>query len=222
MLKPGAAARQVVMAFDLGNYICERLQPDAAQASRWLEKLITALLKVGVPDERRPDVAAAVLALLRASPTSVKLRWARGCLLSLEIDPSGAQPAAMGGQGFQSVLPQTKTLDELWPQLQEIRTPAEQVRAYIAALNNCSTNGDFTALEKAAEEAWPMLKQALETKNASKIYCAEDADRTLSKSPDRLTGTRGRKAALPGHRHGEELLRLCPSLAGRLIWKNFH
>jgi len=169
MLKPGAAARHVVMAFDLGHYICERLQPDAAQATRWLEKLIPALLKAGVPPERRSDVAAVVLALLSASPTPANLRWARGCLLRLEIDPSGAPPAGMGGQGFQSVLPQKRTLDELWPQLQEIRTPAEQVRAYIAALDNGSTDGDFSELAKAAEEAWPMLKQALKSKNASKV-----------------------------------------------------
>jgi len=30
MLRPGAAARNVVKAFDLGHYICERLQPDVA------------------------------------------------------------------------------------------------------------------------------------------------------------------------------------------------
>jgi len=169
MLKPGAAARHVVMAFDLGHYICERLQPDAAQATRWLEKLIPALLKAGVPVERRSEVAAAALALLSASPTPAKLRWARGCLLRLEIDPSGAPPSGTGGQGFQSVLTQTKTLGELWPQLQEIRTPAEQVRAYIAALNSGSTDGDFAALEKAAEEAWLVLRQALTSKNASKV-----------------------------------------------------
>lgn len=169
MLNPGAAVRHVVMAFDLGHYICERLQPDVAQATRWLEKLIPALLKSGVPAERRSDVAAAVLALLSASPTPVKLRWARGCLLRLEIDLSGAAPAGPGGQGFQSVLPQTKTLDELWPRLQEIRTSAEQVRAYITALNNGSSEGDFTELAKAAEEAWSVMKQALKTKNTSKI-----------------------------------------------------
>ena len=169
MLRPGAAARHVVMAFDLGHYICERLQPDVAQATRWLEKLVPALLKAGVSVGRRSDVAAAVLALLSASPTPVKLRWARGCLLRLEIDFSGAPPAGTGGQGFQAVLPQAKTLDELWPQLQEIRTPAEQVRAYIAALNNGSSEGDFMQLAKGAEEAWSMMEQALETKNASKI-----------------------------------------------------
>ena len=67
------------------------------------------------------------------------------------------------------MLPQTKTLDELWPQLQEIRTPAERVRAYIAALNNGSTDGDFAELTKGAEEAWPVLQQALKTKKALKV-----------------------------------------------------
>jgi hypothetical protein len=99
----------------------------------------------------------------------VKLRWARGYLLHLDIDLSGACPNVAGGQGFQSVLPQTKNLDELWPQLQAIRTPAEQVRAYIKALNNGSADGDFADFAKAAEEAWPVLKDALKSKSASKI-----------------------------------------------------
>jgi hypothetical protein len=169
MLKPGAAARHVVMAFNLGHYICERLQPDAAQATRWLEKLIPALLKAGVSADSRSDVAAAVLALLSVSPTPAKLRWARGCLLRLNIDLSGNPPAADSGRGFQSALPQTKTLDELWPQLQAIRTYAEQVRAYLEALKNGNADGDFTSLAKAAEEAWPVLRDALRSKNASKI-----------------------------------------------------
>jgi hypothetical protein len=122
MLKPGAPARHVIMAFDLGRYICERLRPDASQATRWLEKLIPALLKAGVSSDRCSDVAAAVLALLSASPTTAKLRWARGCLLRLAIDLSANPPVIESAQGFQSVLPQTKTVGELWPQLQTIRT----------------------------------------------------------------------------------------------------
>jgi hypothetical protein len=175
MLKPGAAARHVVMAFDLGHYICERLQPDAAQATRWLEKLVPALLKAGVPVDHRNDVAAAVLALLRLSPSPAKLRWARGCLLRLDIDLPGNPPTAESAQGFQSVLPQTKTLEELWPQLQVIRTYAELVRTYLEALKNGNADGDFADLAKAAEEAWPVLRDALKSKNSSKI--------TVLKSP---------------------------------------
>ena len=174
MLKPGTAARNMVMAFDLGHYICERLQPDIAQASRWLEKLLPAMLKAGVPAERRFDVAAAVLALLSASPSRGKLRWARGCLLGLEIDLSGTPPVGMSGQGFQSVLPQTKTLEELWPQLREIRTTAEQVRAYITVLNNGSSSEvDFTELATEAEEAWSLMNQALKTKNTANVIVLE-------------------------------------------------
>jgi hypothetical protein len=121
-----------------------------------------------VPPERRNDVAAAVLTVLSVSPTPAKLRWARGCLLSLDIDLSGSAPAADGAQGFQSVLPQTKTFAELWPQLQGIRTYAEQVRSYLAALNSGGVGGEYGDLAQAAEEEWPALKAALTAKEPFK------------------------------------------------------
>ena len=93
MLKPGAGgAARGSWLFISGITSAERLQPDAAQATRWIEKLIPALLKAGVPTERRSDVAAAVLALLTASPTPAKLRWARGlfCFVWRLIPPCSA------------------------------------------------------------------------------------------------------------------------------------
>jgi hypothetical protein len=51
---------------------------------------------------------------------------------------------------------------------------AEQVRAYLAALSNGSADTEFTDLAQAAEEAWPILKQALESKNSSKITAVEE------------------------------------------------
>jgi hypothetical protein len=186
LLKPDAAVRQAIMAFDLAQYICERLQPDAAQATRWLQKLIPSLLKAGVPPERRNDVAAAVLTVLSVSPTLAKLCWARGCLLRLEIDFSGSAPTVDGAQGFQSVLPQTKTCAELWPQLQGIRTYAERVRSYLAALKNGAADGEYGDLAQAAEEAWPVLKAALTSKEPFKKIIV--LDRLTDACPRRAYG----------------------------------
>jgi hypothetical protein len=126
------------------------------------------LLKAGVPAERHNDVAAAVLTILSVSATPTKLRWARGGLLRLDIDLSGSAPAVDGAQGFQSVLPQTKTFAELWPQLQGIRTYAEQMRSYLAALKNGGGAGEFGDLAQAAEEEWQFLNAALTAKEPFK------------------------------------------------------
>ena len=66
------------------------------------------------------------------------------------------------------MLTQHKTFPELWSQLQAIRTYPEQVRSYLAALNNGGSSGEFGDLEKAAEEEWPVLKTALISKEVSR------------------------------------------------------
>ena len=73
----------------------------------------------------------------------------------------GNPPAGDGVQGLHAVLPQTKTRDELWPQLQAIRTFPEQVRSYVAALDGKASTGEFPDLPVVAEEEWTLMKQAL-------------------------------------------------------------
>src|SRR5262249_49196924 len=55
--------RNVTMAFDLTHYICGRLRPDVTRVKDWANKLVFALLKIGVPSERRDDVAGTILLL---------------------------------------------------------------------------------------------------------------------------------------------------------------
>jgi len=164
LLKPGGSARQGIIAFDLTQYICERLQPEAVQASAWLKRLVEALLKIGVPPERRDDVAAAILSLLGTSSESTDPRWARGCILRLKYDLSGTSPLSGGVRGFQSVLSQSKTFPELWTEVQAIRTYPEQVRSYLDALKNGGHPDQFAELARAANEEWPVLNAALTSK----------------------------------------------------------
>jgi hypothetical protein len=174
LLQPEKVARHAIMAFDLSEYVCERLQPDAAQARDWLERLVNALPNADVPPERRGDVAAAVLTLAGLSNEHTGPRWARGCLLRLKVDLSGDVPSTDGVKGFQSVLPPSKGLAELWPQIQGIRTFPEQVRSYLRALEDGNSSGDFGDLASAAKEEWPVLSDALKSKEPFKKFLKLD------------------------------------------------
>jgi hypothetical protein len=138
-------------------YVCERLRPDRAQAVTWIRQLVKTLLEKGVPPDRKADVAGAVLTLAGAATAHCGPRWARGCLLRLGIDLAGSPPSCEGVHGLHAVLPQSLTLDQLWPQLQAIRTYPEQVRSYIAALDGKASAEGFPDLPAAAEEEWTLM-----------------------------------------------------------------
>ena len=70
LTRDGGPPRNALVAFDLTQYVCARLRPDAVQAKEWLDKLLRVLLDGGVPPERNNDVAAAVLAVLAMAPGS--------------------------------------------------------------------------------------------------------------------------------------------------------
>lgn len=161
MTKRGVSPRNVLIAFDLTQYVCDRLQPEAASARGWLDRLIKVLLKAGVPPERRDDVAAAVLTLLGMSPEPGLCRWARGCLLELNVDFSGEAPSPDGVRGFQSVLPQQTTFPELWTRLRTVRTYQEQVCSYLQALEQGTPSSDYPDLPSVAREEWPALEDAI-------------------------------------------------------------
>ena len=168
LLQAEKAPRQAIIAFDLTQYICERLLPEAPKAKAWLERLIEALLNAGVPPERRVDVAAAILTLLGASSERRDPRWARERLLRLDIDMSGDAPSSEHVSGFQSALQQSKEFPELWEQLKTIRTYPEQVRSYLRALEDGSSSGEFEDLPRAAHEEWPVLEAALTSEESFK------------------------------------------------------
>jgi hypothetical protein len=161
LTRDGGPARDALIAFDLTQYVCGRLRPDAAQAREWLDQLIRALLNAGVPPERRQDVAAAVLTVLGASPQAGLWRWARGCLLRLGLDFGGEPPLAEGVRGFQALLPPQATFPELWMRLRGVRTYPEQVRAYLQALAEGKPSTGYPDLPGDAREEWPVLEDAL-------------------------------------------------------------
>lgn len=176
LLKPGGPPRNALIAFDLTQYVCARLRPDAGQAKAWLGRLIRALLDAGVPPERRSDVAAAVMTLLAMAPETGACRWARGCLLRLETDFSGEAPPDDGVQGFLSVLPPQNPWPDLWPRLRALRTHQEQVRSYLRALADGRPSDEYPDLRNDARE--PVLEKAITSEAARKRVVMVD------RSPD--------------------------------------
>jgi hypothetical protein len=168
--KDGAPARYALVAFDLAQYVCDRLRdrlrPDPARAKVWLERLTTILPNVGVPPHRRDDVAAAVLTILGMSPQRELIRLARGRLLALGVDLRGEPPSAQGVRSFQALLPQVAPFAELWTRLGEVLTYQEQVRSYLEALEAGRPSNGYPDLPGAAPEEWPVLEDALTSKHS--------------------------------------------------------
>ena len=166
LTKAGAPSRNVLTAFDLTQYVCDRLRPNQVQAKAWLEQLIRILVNTGVPAERRDDIAAAVLTVSATAPDVRVCRWARGCLLRLGVHFACKPPRADRVRGYQAVLQQQATFAELWPQLRAIRTFPEQVRTYRQAFHDGKPSDGYPDLPKEAHEEWPLLEAALTSSQA--------------------------------------------------------
>ena len=158
LTKDGAPMRNMLTAFDLTQYVCDRLRPEPVQAKEWLEKLIRVLVNSEVPPERRDDIAAAVLVALAAAPDVGRCRWARSCLLSLGMDFANEPPAADGVRGFQAGLLQQTTFTKLWAELGNLRTFPEQVAAYRQALEEGTPSDGYPDLPEEVHEGMAVVR----------------------------------------------------------------
>jgi hypothetical protein len=167
LTKEGTPVRNIIIAFELTGYICDRLRPDDAQARSWLERIVEVLLNAGVPKEHREDIAAAILTMFGVEPTPGYCRWARSCLLRIGADFAGPMPCTDGVQGYQTVLLQQESFPELWLRVCTIRTYPEQVRAYLEALKKGEPSpDDYRDLPGEVHDEWPVLKAAVTSPEA--------------------------------------------------------
>jgi hypothetical protein len=166
LLSPENAPRHALTAFDLTQYVCERLQPDVGVAQAWLARLVDVLAVFPPPTDRREDVAAAILILLVGNDDANGTRMARSRLLRLGYPLSEKVPSSEGVQGFQSVLTYTAGFEEAWIQVRWVRTFPEQTRAYLLALQTGRPSTEYKDLPKQAPEEWPVLQDALTLPNS--------------------------------------------------------
>jgi hypothetical protein len=166
LLSPKSTPRDALIAFDLTEYVCRRLQPPASRAKEWLQRLMPVVLAAEVPLERRADVAAAILTLLGTGSEEGADRHARARLLRLHYDPDGVCPSADLARGFQSVLLLRATFAELWAHVGSIRTFAEQASAYVHALETGQPSDDYADLLAEAPDERVELQAAFGSSQA--------------------------------------------------------
>ena len=166
LTKDGAPVRNMLTAFDLTQYVCDRLRPELAQVKRWLEQLIRVLVNSSVPLERRDDIAAAVLVVLSVEPDVGRCRWARSHLLRLGVDFANEPPTADGVRGYKAVLLTQVSFTELWARLAALRTFPEQVASYRQALEEGTPSDGYPDLPREVHEEWPLLAAALTSPQA--------------------------------------------------------
>jgi hypothetical protein len=166
MLSVKSAPGRALTAFDLTQYVCERLQPEFHIAYTWLERLVEALDTPELPPERRTSIAAAILILLACGEDPDGTRRARTRLLRLGYPLSGNPPSMDTVQGFQSVLLQKRGYAELWNEIRTMRTFKEQTRAYLLALKSGQPSTEYAELRNAAPEEWSILQDALRSTTA--------------------------------------------------------
>ncbi len=166
LTKADAPARHKVTAFDLTQYVCDRLRPEPAEAKEWIDQLIRALVSSDVPRERREDIAATVLLALGGAPTDGRCRWARSCVLRLGVDLDGPPPSAEGVVGYRAILAEGEAFAELWARLGALRTFGEQVAEYRRAFDEGTPSNGYPDLPRVLGEEWPSLEAALTSRAA--------------------------------------------------------
>jgi hypothetical protein len=165
MLSPDNTPRHAITAFDLTQYVCERLNPDATIAKIWLERLMDTVALASPPVDRLEEFAAATLVLPACASELNEIRTTRSRLLRLGYSLSNKPPSAEHVRGFQSVLIPLHDFAEIWARVQAVRTYAEQTTAYIVALNSGKPSTDYSDLSNAVPEEWPVLRDAIMAHN---------------------------------------------------------
>lgn len=164
---PDAPSSQLLTAFDLTQFVCHRLHPDERDAQDWLCRLIDLLSVTGVPAERRDDVVAAALVLTAFAPGRETFRWTRRRLLKMQVDLASELPPLDGAAGFASSLPNRMLIQDVWGALRDTLTFAEQVRAYLGALEHSTPSDGYPDLPTAVPTEWCVLRDAF-TSNGSR------------------------------------------------------
>ncbi len=153
--------RNILTAFELAQYVCDRLRPNTEISRRYLRRLAAAFSETTLDPEAVPTAAAAIMVAL-ASEENVEGAEVRARLRLLRIGYTFGEeaPAASHAERFRLLLAPDVEIDRLWPRVLQARAAGEQVRAYWDDLQSGCMAGHYPALRECKNE-WPTLERAL-------------------------------------------------------------
>lgn len=167
-LRAGAAHEAVLRVFYLAAYICERLTGEIPpeKARSWLRQIVTAFCASPPPAMQLGPVPAAIMALCGSDPDLEEVRAARARLLRVGGVPGGRLPSDEPVKSFRAAMEDTRSYEQSWQRIQEIRTWREQVRAYCETAIDGRPGADFQELLDALPREAPLLNAALASERA--------------------------------------------------------
>lgn len=162
LLSPENSGRYAMIAFDLTQYVSERLLPEPDIVRGWLNRVVDKAVLSGPPKERHDEIAAAVIIALGNNYVDKKsVRAARAKLRRLSRNLFERVPSMSGVAGYQRVLGGLDT-GLIWSAICETQTLPELVDRYLAAVAAGKRSQSYAELEQEAKEEWSILDRAFD------------------------------------------------------------
>ncbi len=134
LLGAEGARRDLGLALQISQYVCDRLLPPEPVVEGYLNRLLAGLSSTDVPVDDRMHLAAAILVSaarqLIMGDRSATLRIARRRLLRLGVDIGNEMPDMTAARGFVHTLTPDFDFAALLKEIQGIRTFQEEVQLY--------------------------------------------------------------------------------------------
>jgi hypothetical protein len=150
--------RQSVRAFQITQYVCERLEVEPFQTMTYLDRLVHSFTSASVTDEVREMFAA--LALLWSSQTrgdlTQKASLLRRQMLRVSDHFPDTPPHLELLSGFNSSLPITTNARDLWDTARAVLTIQEEMKSFWSSASASLCREDFPQLSGLPE--WNTLQ----------------------------------------------------------------
>jgi hypothetical protein len=155
--------RQFSVAFHMTQFVCDRIEPDAARVKNYLDRLVAGFIENPMVDGGKECACVAILILLAAASVTtvsfaVAAMQARRRLLRVGADLSTQAPDATLGHGFVRILSPGIDTEALWEAIRGCRTAQEEVQAYKLADSKPISKAEFPYLSSTPE--WDALAGA--------------------------------------------------------------
>jgi hypothetical protein len=142
------------MAFELAQFVCDRLKPDSSQVKRYLDRIVEGFSAGAVKEEDRVAAVATILVWggqLNPRGGLFSAAAVRRKLLRVGCELRGDLPDVSIARGFAGILPPLIELEDLWDRVCAGRTAQEEVRLYHGLTTKPVVETDFPFLSSSEE-----------------------------------------------------------------------